>query len=393
MDLIASNEALAAFCGRLRGAPFITVDTEFMRESTFWPKLCLLQVAGPDEATCIDPLAPGLDLAPLLDLMRDQAILKVFHAARQDLEIFHKLMGGELPAPLFDTQIGAMVCGFGDQASYESLVTRLANAGVDKSSRFADWSKRPLTPKQLAYALADVTHLRIVFTKLKKRIERDGRDAWIADELANLTDPRTYAAEPDDAWLRLRPRSSNPRFLATLKAATAWREREAQTRDIPRQRILRDEALLELAGDPPRTIEDLLRFRGFSRGLAEGSAGERLLTAVRTALEQPEDAMPRVAREAQLPRGMGPLTELLKVLLKLKCDEHDVAQKLVANSADLDQIAADDNADVAALKGWRRDLFGADALALKHGRLALAADGFRIRLIRLDAPVPAAATA
>ena len=385
MSIITTTAELAEFCARLASAPFVTVDTEFMRESTYWPKLCLVQVAGPDEARAIDPLADGLDLAPLLDLLRNEAVLKVFHAARQDLEIFHKLMGGELPKPLFDTQIGAMVCGFGDQASYETLVNKLANAQVDKSSRFTDWSKRPLSDRQITYALSDVTHLRTVYKKIAARLEKSGRTHWLDDEIANMLDPGIYKVKPEEAWLRLKPRSNNPRFLGILREIAAWREREAQYRDIPRQRILRDEALLEVASDPPDNAEQLSRVRGLSRGTAEGRIGEGLLAAVVRAKALPADTLPQVEREAPLPRGMGPLVELLKVLLKLKCDEHDVAQKLVANSSDLDQIAADDRAAVPALTGWRREIFGDDALALKHGRLALAADGFKIKEIRLDA--------
>ena len=389
MSIITTTDDLAAFCARLESAPFITVDTEFMRESTYYPKLCLVQVAGPDEAKAIDPLAPGISLDPLLALLRGP-VMKVFHAARQDLEIFHKLLGGEMPKPLFDTQIAAMVCGFGDQASYETLVNKLAGAQVDKSSRFTDWSKRPLTERQVAYALADVTHLRTVYRKLSQRIEKSGRAAWIAEDMAALGDPAAYAAKPEDAWLRLRPRTANPKFLAVLREIAAWREVEAQNRDIPRNRMIRDEALLEIASDPPSTVEQLLRVRSMSRGIAEGSGGQALLAAVARAKALPPDQMPQVKHEAALPRGIGPLVELLKVLLKMQCDRHDVAQKLVASSSDLDQIAANDQADVPASQGWRREVFGNAALDLKHGRLALGAEGYKIKLIRMDA-VPDAA--
>jgi ribonuclease D len=390
MSVITTTDELAAFCARVANGPFVTVDTEFMRESTYFPKLCLVQLAGPDEAQAIDPLANGLDLAPLLDLLRNKAVLKVFHAARQDLEIFYKLLGGELPAPLFDSQIAAMVCGFGDQASYETLVAKLAKATVDKSSRFTDWSKRPLTERQVTYALADVTHLRAIYRKLAQRLEKSGRAGWITDETAGLVDPRAYAARPEDAWLRLRPRTANPRFLGVLREIAAWREQEAQTRDLPRNRVIRDEALLEIASDTPDSVEKLARVRGLSRGLVEGSMGQGILAAVARAKALPAEALPQGRQDAQLPRGIGPLVELLKVLLKMQCDRFDVAQKLVASSADLDQIAADDNASVAALSGWRREVFGASALDLKHGRLALAAEGHKIKLIRMDA-VPDAA--
>ncbi len=385
MTIITTTAELAAFCTRQAATSFVTVDTEFMRETTYWPKVCLIQVAGPDEAVAVDPLAEGIDMEPLFALLRNPDVLKVFHAARQDLEIFFRLMG-EMPAPLFDTQIAAMVCGFGDQASYETLVSKLAGAQVDKSSRFTDWSRRPLTDKQAAYALSDVTHLRTVYRKLQTRLEKSGRLPWIADELANLADPRHYAAKPEDAWLRLRPRSANPKFLGVLREVAAWREAEAQARDVPRNRVVRDEALLEIAGDPPANVDALARVRGLSRGLAEGKFGDALLAAVARAKTLPPDALPQTTREQVLPRGIGPLVELLKVLLKLMCDKHDVAQKLIASSSDLDQIAADDNAKVAALNGWRRDVFGDAALSLKHGQLALAAEGHKIKLLRLDDP-------
>lgn len=383
MNIITTTDDLSALCARLAGAPFITVDTEFMRESTYWPKLCLVQIAGPDEAAAIDPLAPGLSLEPLLAMMRNPDQLKVFHAARQDLEIFYHLMG-EVPAPIFDTQVAAMVCGFGEQVGYETLVNTLAGATIDKTSRFTDWSKRPLTERQVTYALSDVTHLRTIYKKLVARIAKSQRDSWLGEEMAILAEPKTYLVEPQEAWMRLKTRSTNPKFLAALRAVTAWREIEARARDIPRSRILRDEALLEIAGDPPSTVEGLLRVRGMSRGLAEGNAGANLLQALSAAFAAGPASWPQVEKAEPLPKGIGPLIELLKVLLKLKCDEHDVAQKLVASTADLEAIAVSDAADVPALHGWRRELFGEDALALKHGKLALAAQGKRIRLIRLE---------
>jgi ribonuclease D len=384
MSVITRTDDLAAFCQQFGSVPFITVDTEFMRETTYWPKLCLVQVAGPDQARAIDPFAEGIDLAPLLALMRDPAIVKVFHAARQDLEIFFHLMGG-VPAPLFDTQVAAMVCGFGEQVGYETLVGSLCNAQVDKSSRFTDWSKRPLTDRQINYALSDVTHLRTVYRKLAARIEKTGRQGWLGEEMAILADPNTYQLAPENAWKRLRTRSTNRRYLAVLRELAAWREVEAQNRDVPRGRILRDEALYEIAGEPPRDVEGLLRVRGMGRGMAEGSGGAALLAAIRRAQDAPPDSWPEPEREEPPAKGIGPLVELLKVLLKLCCDEHDVAQKLVASSADLEMIASSDDADVPALHGWRREIFGNDALRLKHGRLALAAKGKRIKLIALDA--------
>lgn len=379
---ITATQDLARFCASLATVPYVTVDTEFMRETTYWPKLCLIQLAGPEEARVIDPLADGLSLEPLFELLRNRAVLKVFHAARQDLEIFTKLMG-EVPAPLFDTQVAAMVCGFGDQVSYEQLASKLAGAQIDKSSRFTDWARRPLTDKQVLYALSDVTHLRKAYEKLDSRLEKSGRAHWLSAEMAILSDPATYELPPENAWKRLRPRTTKPEYLAVLQAAAAWREVEARNRDIPRQRIIRDETLMEIAAHPPRAPEDLERMRGLSKGFAEGKMGAGLLAAIAAKLAAPRDTWPVVEREPELPRGIGPLVELLKVLLKMKCDEHDVAQKLVASSSDLDRIAADDAADVPALQGWRRELFGNDALRLKHGELALAANGTRIKLVEL----------
>ncbi len=387
---ITTSAELADFCAALADSAFVTVDTEFLRETTFWPKLCLVQLAGPDQARVIDPLAEGIDLEPLFALMRNRAVLKVFHAARQDLEIFVKLMG-EVPAPLFDTQVAAMVCGFGDQVSYETLATKLANGQIDKSSRFTDWSRRPLTEKQIRYALSDVTYLRKVYEKLDTRLRKNARAEWLDAEMATLNDPATYDLPPLEAWRRLRPRTTRPEYLAALQAVAAWRELEARNRDIPRQRILRDEAAMEIAAHPPKSAEDLGHIRGLSKGFAEGKMGQGLLAAIQARLAEPRETFPVVEREAELPRGIGPLVELLKVLLKLKCDEHDVAQKLVASSSDLDKIAADDKADVPAMQGWRREVFGNDALRLKHGELALAAQASgqganqstRIKLVEL----------
>ena len=390
MSVIADTAALAAFCQRLAGAPYITIDTEFMRERTYWPQLCLVQVAAPaqingGESAAIDPLAPGIDLAPLLEVMADTRVMKVFHAARQDVEIFFH-MTGKVPAPIFDTQVAAMVCGFGDAVSYETLASKLAKARIDKSQRFTDWSHRPLAERQLSYALADVTHLRIAYEKLARQLERDGRAGWLDEEMAVLTDPATYRLDPEEAWRRLKPRTGNARTLMLLKALAAWREREAQTRDLPRQRVIRDEALIEIAGSGPTTVEDLARTRGLSRGLADGRMGAAILATVAQALTTPESEWPVPEMRVELPRGLGPVVDLLKVLLKLKCDENDVAQRLVANTADLEVIAADDEAPVAALQGWRRSLFGDDALRLKHGKvaLALAEDGKGLRLIPLE---------
>jgi ribonuclease D len=394
--MISDTASLAAFCQRLKSASFITVDTEFMREKTYWPILCLVQLGGPDEARAIDPLAPGIDLAPLYELMADTSVLKVFHAARQDVEIFlHQ--ADAIPTPLFDTQVAAMVCGFGDSVGYETLASQLAKARIDKTMRFTDWAMRPLSEKQIQYALADVTHLRVAYEKLVRKLEKNGRLEWLGEEMALLTDPATYRVDPDNAWRRLKPRSTSPRFLAVLKELAAWREREAQERDLPRQRVLRDETLTEIAAHHPADVHELGRTRGIGKGLVEGKMGQAILEAVKRGLDIPEDRCPSPPDRVEVPKGLGPVVELLKVLLKMKCDEHGVASKLVANSADIDAIASDDNANVPALHGWRRDLFGDDALKLKHGRLGLGfcTDGRRLRLIPTEpvdpAPIPTAA--
>jgi ribonuclease D len=382
MSLISDSAALAEFCARQKGAEFITVDTEFMRERTYWPVLCVVQVAGPEEAVAIDALASGLDLAPLLALMNDPAMLKVFHAARQDLEIFFHLSDA-VPHPLFDTQIAAMVCGFGDSVSYETLVRKLAGAQLDKASRFTDWSHRPLTERQIKYALGDVIHLRTVYERLQQRLAKNGRASWFAEEMAALEDPSLYRADPAEAWRRFRLRGkADSRFLAVLRALAAWRETAAQQRDLPRGRILRDEALIEIASHAPQRAEALARTRGLAKGIAEGRLGKEILDAVAAGLADP-DPPPAVPQKAQNPPGLGPLIELLRVLLKQRCEDFEVAQKLVASADDLEAIAADDAAAVPAMTGWRREVFGADALALKHGALALTAGRNRIELVPL----------
>jgi len=382
MSLITDSAALAEFCERQKGADYIAVDTEFMRERTYWPVLCVVQVAGPEGAAAIDALAPGIDLSPLLALMADTATLKLFHAARQDLEIFYHLSGA-VPQPLFDTQIAAMVCGFGDSVSYETLVRKLAGAPLDKASRYTDWSHRPLTERQITYALGDVIHLRTVYERMQQKLAKNGRASWFAEEMAELTDAALYRAEPAEAWRRFRLRGrADSRFLGVLRALAAWRERAAQQRDLPRQRILRDEALIEIASHAPRGPETLARTRGLAKGVAEGRMGKEILDAVASGLADP-DPPPAMAQKAQNPPGLGPLIELLRVLLKQRCEDFGVAQKLVASADDLEAIAADDKAEVPALTGWRREVFGADALALKHGTLALTAGNNRIELVPL----------
>src|SRR5579863_5777273 len=386
MSLITSSAALAEFCARQKGADFITVDTEFMRERTYWPVLCVVQVAGPQEAVAIDALADGIDLAPLLTLMNDPATLKVFHAARQDLEIFFHLSGA-VPHPLFDTQIAAMVCGFGDSVSYETLVRKLAGAQLDKASRFTDWSHRPLTERQIKYALGDVVHLRTVYERLQQRLAKNCRSSWFAEEMAALANPALYRADPEESWHRFRLRGrGDSRFLAVLRALAAWRERAAQQRDLPRGRILRDEALVEIASHAPQNTEALARTRGLGKGIAEGKLGGEILEAVARGLGD-RDPPPKIVQKPQSPPGLGPLIELLRVLLKQRCEDFEVAQKLVASADDLEAIAANDKAEIPALNGWRREVFGSDALALKHGELALTVGRKGIELV----PLPRAA--
>jgi len=387
MKLITTTDELAAFCKPLADTEFITVDTEFMRERTYWPKLCLAQVAGPEDAAAIDALADGIDLAPLDELMANPKVLKVFHAARQDLEIFH-LRLNKVPGPLFDTQVAAMVCGHGEAASYESLATRLAKAKIDKSSRFTDWSRRPLSERQITYALSDVTHLRVVYEKLKRQLDKSGRFSWIAEEMAVLNDPATYRGDPEMAWRRLKPRGSSPRLLAILKEVAAWRERTAQRIDIPRQRLLRDEQLLEIASHAPKTVEELAMTRGLGRGFAEGWQGRELIEAVDRARALPESELPARERPAEQIRAPGAVVDLLRTLLRLKAEQAGVAGRLVANADELDRIAAGKR-DVPALKGWRREVFGADAVDLIDGRLALALSGEHAKLI----PIPTEAEA
>ncbi len=382
--LITSTEELAAFCARQDNAGYVTVDTEFMRDKTFWPQLCLVQIAGPDEAAAVDTLADGIELKPLIELLRAPDVLKVFHAARQDIEIFY-FLAGVVPQPLFDTQVAAMVCGFGDSAAYATLVAKLAGAHIDKTSRFTNWARRPLSDTQLSYAIADVTHMRPVYSRLRKRLEATGRGAWLDEEMAVLTDPATYRIDPRTAWTRLKTKSTNRRFLAILRELAAWREDEAMRRDLPRGRVLRDDVLLDIAGHAPEDAARLGRSRGIPRGYAEGTAGKGILAAVARGRAVPDADCPLPAAKPHRPTGIAPVTELLRVLLKHKCEAHHVAQKLVASADDLAAIAADDGAEVPALHGWRRELFGNDALALREGRLALRVRRREIELIKVAA--------
>lgn len=371
--IISTTGDLAAFCDLLAASDFVAVDTEFMRESTFWPKLCLVQMAGPEAEGIVDPLAPGIDLQPFFDLMANPKVVKVFHAARQDVEIVHN-QAGLIPLPIFDTQIAAMVCGFGEAASYGALVKRLLRKNLDKSSRFTDWSRRPLSDKQLHYALGDVTHLRGIYLKLKERLEATGRASWLDEEMAQLIDERNYATAPEDAWRRLKLRARSPVELAVLIEVAAWRERAAQTQNVPRSRVIKDDAIYDVANQAPTTPEELGRLRSVHEGFARSARGRELIEAVKRGLARKAEDVPRLELAEPLPPAAAAVADLLRVLLKSVSARYDVAAKLIATSDELDKIALDDEADVTALKGWRRELFGADALALKSGRLALAVE-------------------
>ena len=382
MNPITDNAALAAFCNSVKGAPFIAVDTEFMRETTYWPKLCLIQAATPEHEAVIDPLADGIDLTPFLDLLRDPATVKVFHAARQDVEIFNKL--GAMPRPLFDTQAAAMAAGFGDQVSYDSLVRQMLNKQVDKGSRFTDWARRPLTSAQYDYALADVTHLARLYPKLRDRLERDGRLEWVSQEMTALSDPALYDVSPENAWKRLKPKRFTAKYLAAFKATAEWRERTAQERDQPRGRILKDEAIDEIATQTPLDVDAFNRLRSVPKGFGASRMGVDLIAALGPVLKDPEANAPHVERPAHQPPAPASVVELLKVLLKAKCENRGVAPKLIANVADLEKIAISDTADVPALSGWRRELFGEDALKLKRGEIALVLSGARVEVVEIE---------
>jgi len=378
--VITDTDALTALCRRLASEEFVTVDTEFMRERTYYPELCLVQLAGETEVAVVDTVSDRIDLAPLGELLANPAVTKVFHAARQDVEIFvHRF--GAVPSPMFDTQVAAMVAGFGDQAGYDSLVSGLTGGSIDKAHRFSDWAARPLSPAQMTYAAADVTWLRLVYRQLRARLEEEGRLSWVAEEMAILNNPATYRGDPETAWERLKLRGNNRRFLALVRALAAWREQEAQRINIPRQRLLKDETLMEIAAIAPANPEALGRARGISRGFAEGRTGVSLLEAVAPVIALPEASLPAAPRQRDVARPSAALVQLLKVLLMARCEEHRVAPKLIASSDDIDRIASEDAPDVPALHGWRRTVFGEDAIALRDGRVGLGVDNRRIRLI------------
>ncbi len=369
MQLIATTHDLTDLCARLAAHPYITVDTEFLRETTFWPKLCVVQLASEDEAVAVDALAEEIDLAPLFALMADPKVVKVFHAARQDVEIFWNL-AKMVPMPLFDTQVAAMVCGFGDQISYSDLVQTVTKVHLDKSSRFTDWSRRPLSDAQVTYAIADVTYLRDIYKFLLGKLEASSRVGWLSDEMGTLTATATYEQHPERAWERFRNRARKPRDLAVLMELAAWREAEAQSRDVPRSRILKDDIMIEVALAAPKTAEALGELRAFPKGMERSKAGTEIVAAIERGLARDPKTLPKIDRDRRQNSG-GATVELLKVLLRQVSESHGVAAKMIATTEDLEAIAHDDKADVGALQGWRRDLFGLKALELKHGRLAL----------------------
>lgn len=385
MKTLTTTAELAQFCKRAAQCDFVTIDTEFLRERTYYSKLCLIQMAVPDgqadDAVLIDTLSDNLSLDPLYDLFRDTGVVKVFHAARQDLEIFY-VQGGVFPDPLFDTQIAAMVCGFGEQVGYDTLVRKITRETIDKSSRFTDWSRRPLSEDQKNYAIADVTHLRDVYTHLEKRIRKDRRISWVKEELSVMTDPATYVVEPENAWKRVKTRSHSGKFLATVKELAAFRESYAQSHNVPRTRVYKDDALLELASTKPRNHSDLSKSRLLLREARKGEIAEGIIKSVeRAAAYKPED-YPKIERKKPRENGNQGLADLLRVLLKAKAEQSNVAQRLIASSSDLDDIAAGER-DVHALAGWRAKLFGNDALRLCNGEIALSANGSSVKIVEL----------
>lgn len=380
---IISSDALAAVCDRFAQHPYVTVDTEFVRETTFWPDLALVQVASDDEAVLIDPLADGIDLSPLFDLMFNENVLKVFHAARQDLEIFFKLTG-KVPGPLFDTQVAAMVCGFGDSIAYDQLVRRTTGGAIDKTSRFTDWKRRPLSEQQLDYALADVTHLRDVYKILAEQLETQNRVHWVKEEMAVLERAETYDLKPEDAWQRLKLRVRKPIEFQIMKNLAQWREEQARSRNTPRSRILKDDAIYEIAQQQPTDEKALGRLRALPKGMERSSIAPHLIAAVESARAMDRDDLPKVPRPPQSPEGTGAAVDILRVFLKLVADREGVASKVLANATELEQIAIDGaDADVPAMHGWRYEMFGEQALRLINGELALRFDDKKLNVVEL----------
>lgn len=380
-DVVTTSDGVAALAARFADAEFLAIDTEFMREQTYYAQLCLIQISDGSHAAAIDPLAPGIELSPLWDLLGNERITKVFHAAHQDLEIFFKEMG-KLPLPLFDSQIAAMVLGHGDQVGYDRLVRSLLNHEIDKSSRFTDWSRRPLSARQISYALDDVIYLAEMYPKLLAQLESKGRADWLVDENAKMTDPATYHTEPELAWKRIKVRNMKPVQLRRMMHLAAWRETEAQRRDLPRNRILRDETILDLAGTNPSSTDEFGKIRNFPGG-SNGKLAAPVLAILRDVAAMPDSTLPEAIAEGRKPKPPAAVMELLRVLLKHITDAEGIAPRLVASADELEALALDDGAPIRAQTGWRHDVFGAAALRLKHGKIALAADGKRIRVIEL----------
>ena len=382
MTLITESNKLAEACNRLTNEKFLSIDTEFMREKTYYPQLCLIQIAGEKEAIIIDALAKDINLNPVLELMENKTITKVFHACRQDMEIFYNL-NHKIPSPIFDTQIGAMVCGYGESVGYDKLVRQITGIQIDKSSRFTDWSYRPLSKQQLSYALSDVTHLRTIFEALSSQLEKSGRIKWLEEEFKTVLNPETYNTPLDKSWKRLKVKTGKPRFLILIKELCAFREREAQNRNVPRNRVIRDDILLDIAARSPRSPSDLAKVRNLTTQFSQGKLGESILRVVEAANQISDSDAPRLEKSDYFQHQKSALVDLLKVLLKLKSENFNVAQKLIANSTDLEAIANNNKANVLALTGWRKDIFGEDALLLKAGKIALSASNGKIELIRL----------
>ncbi len=375
MNIITTTPALTAFCKQLAKHDYICVDTEFMRDSSFWSKLCLIQASGPNAEAIIDPLAEGLDMQPFLDLMMDQSIIKVMHAARQDMEIFYAMCGG-VPAPLFDTQIGAMALGYGDSVGYMALVKGCLGINLDKGARFTDWAKRPLSSKQLHYALGDVTHLRDFYPAMRQELKDKSRLHWVEEEMEGLLDEELYTYHPENAWKRLKIRNPKQEYLAALKYVAEWREGEAQSRNVPRNRILKDDGLYDIAQNRPATVQALGNLRGVPRGFEKSRAADKLLRGLKEAVANKDTYAPKIAQPKRMPPNLGPTVDMLKTLLRLRSEYNDIAPRLIANSADIEQLAAfGAKADIAALKGWRREAYGEDALAMLSGKIALKLEG------------------
>lgn len=372
MNIITTTDALVILCDRLNKAEYITVDTEFLRESTYYSLLCLIQVADSEGAHAIDPLAEGIDLTPFYDLMKNTNVVKVFHACRQDLEIFYKEMGS-LPEPMFDTQVAAMVCGYGDSVGYETLVNKIVGEQLDKSTRYTDWSRRPLTERQVIYAIDDVTHLRSIYEIFRQRLIESERGPWLDEEMAMLTSHSTYAVDPLNMWKKIKVRTNKPRVLGLLRELTAWREKRAIYKDMPRRRVMKDEVLLSVAAHPPKDITGLNNIRGLNGGFSRSQAGKEFFDAIKVGLDLPEDQLPLITRAKARP-ATPPMVDLLKVLLKIRSQETEVAPRLITNAQDLELLAAIPETDLKLKQGWRYEIYGKYAMALIKGQLALSAD-------------------